>query len=81
MLFRNLMAMDAEEMIRAQPIDGVVLLARCDKTTPAHSWARPGELPAIMVTGGPMLPAGGTARSWAPAPTAARYITELRRAT
>ena len=35
MLFRNLMAMDTEEMIRAQPMDAVVLLAACDKTTPA----------------------------------------------
>lgn len=36
MLFRNLMAMDVEESIRANPIDGVILLAGCDKTTPAQ---------------------------------------------
>ena len=36
MLYRNLMAMDTEEMIRAHPLDGVVLLGNCDKTTPAQ---------------------------------------------
>ncbi len=56
MLYRNLMAMDTEEMIRAQPIDGVVLLAGCDKTTPAQLMgAASADLPAIMVTGGPMM--------------------------
>jgi len=56
MLFRNLMAMDVEEMIRANPIDGVVLLAGCDKTTPAQLMgAASADLPAILVTGGPML--------------------------
>jgi L-arabonate dehydrase len=56
MLFRNLMAMDVEEMIRANPMDGVVLLAGCDKTTPAQLMgAASADLPAIMVTGGPML--------------------------
>src|SRR5262249_32179863 len=56
MLFRNLMAMDTEEMIRAQPLDGVVLLASCDKTNPAQLMgAASADVPAIMVTGGPML--------------------------
>jgi dihydroxy-acid dehydratase len=56
MLFRNLMAMDVEEMIRGNPIDGVVLLCGCDKTTPAQLMgAASADLPAIMVTGGPML--------------------------
>jgi dihydroxy-acid dehydratase len=56
MLFRNLMAMDVEECIRANPLDGVVLLAGCDKTTPAQLMgAASANLPAIMVTGGPML--------------------------
>src|SRR5579884_104899 len=56
MLFRNLMAMDVEEMIRANPIDGVVLLSGCDKTTPAQLMgAASADIPAIMVTGGPML--------------------------
>jgi dihydroxy-acid dehydratase len=56
MLFRNLMAMDVEESIRANPIDGVVLLCGCDKTTPAQLMgAASADLPAIVVPGGPML--------------------------
>jgi L-arabonate dehydrase len=56
MLFRNLMSMDVEESIRANPIDGVVLLSGCDKTTPAQLMgAASVDLPALMVTGGPML--------------------------
>ena len=56
MLFRNLMAMDVEECIRAYPLDGVVLLCGCDKTTPAQLMgAASAGLPAIMITGGPML--------------------------
>ncbi len=56
MLLRNLMAMDVEEMIRAQPLDGVVLLCGCDKTTPAQMMgAASADIPAIVVTGGPML--------------------------
>ncbi|MEX2462076.1 MAG: IlvD/Edd family dehydratase [Paenibacillaceae bacterium] len=56
MLFRNLAAMDTEEMIRAQPLDGVVLLCGCDKTTPAQLMgAASANIPSIMVTGGPML--------------------------
>jgi dihydroxy-acid dehydratase len=56
MLFRNLMAMDVEECVRAYPLDGVVLLSGCDKTTPAMLMgAASADIPAIMVTGGPML--------------------------
>ena len=56
MLFRNLMAMDVEESITANPIDGVVLLCGCDKTTPAQLMgAASADIPSIMVTGGPML--------------------------
>ena len=56
MLCRNLAAMDTEEMIRGNPIDGVVLLTNCDKTTPAALMgAASADLPAIMVSGGPML--------------------------
>ena len=56
MMFRNLMAMDVEECIRANPLDGVVLLCGCDKTTPAQLMgAASADLPAIMVPGGPML--------------------------
>jgi dihydroxy-acid dehydratase len=56
MLFRNLVSMDVEESIRANPIDGVVLLAGCDKTTPALLMgAASCDLPTILVSGGPML--------------------------
>src|ERR1700736_6942085 len=56
MLYRNLMAMDVEEWIRAYPLDSVVLLSGCDKTTPAMLMgAASADVPAIMVTGGPML--------------------------
>ena len=56
MLFRNLVSMDVEESIRANPIDGVVLLVGCDKTTPALLMgAASCDLPAIVVSGGPML--------------------------
>jgi dihydroxy-acid dehydratase len=56
MLFRNLMAMDTEEMILGQPMDGVVLLGGCDKTLPAQLMgAASADHPAIVVTAGPML--------------------------
>src|SRR5256714_4435589 len=56
MLFRNLMAMDVEECIRAYPMDAVVLLCGCDKTTPAQLMgAASADVPAIVVPGGPML--------------------------
>ncbi|WP_308190332.1 IlvD/Edd family dehydratase [Amycolatopsis sp. GM8] len=56
MLYRNLMAMEVEELIRANPLDGVVLLSGCDKTTPAMLMAAASvDVPAVMVTGGPML--------------------------
>jgi dihydroxy-acid dehydratase len=56
MLFRNLMAMDTEEMILGQPMDGVVLLGGCDKTLPAQLMgAASADRPAIVVTAGPML--------------------------
>jgi dihydroxy-acid dehydratase len=56
MLYRNLMAMDVEESIRSYPLDGVVLLTGCDKTNPASIMgACSADIPAIVVTGGPML--------------------------
>ena len=56
MLFRNLASMDTEETIRANPIDGVVLLTGCDKTTPSTLMgACSVDLPTIVVPGGPML--------------------------
>ena len=56
MLWRNLAAMATEEMLRANPIDGVVLLGGCDKTIPALLMAAASvDLPAVVVPGGPML--------------------------
>jgi dihydroxy-acid dehydratase len=56
MLFRNLMSMDVEESLRGNPVDGVVLLTGCDKTTPAGIMgAASVGLPTMVVTGGPML--------------------------
>jgi L-arabonate dehydrase len=56
MLFRNLISMDVEESIRANPIDGVVLLCGCDKTTPALLMgAASVDLPSIVLSGGAML--------------------------
>ena len=56
MLFRNLASMDVEESIRGNPMDGVILLVGCDKTTPALMMgAASCDLPTIVVSGGPML--------------------------
>ncbi|MCG5055658.1 MAG: dihydroxy-acid dehydratase [Myxococcales bacterium] len=56
MMFRNLASMDVEETIRANPVDGVVLLVGCDKTTPALMMgAASCDLPTITLSGGPML--------------------------
>ena len=56
MLFRNLMAMETEEMIRAQPMDAVVLLGGCDKTVPAQTMAAiSANVPAVQVVSGPMI--------------------------
>ncbi|MBV9555495.1 MAG: dihydroxy-acid dehydratase [Pseudolabrys sp.] len=54
--FRNLMSMDTEEMIRAQPMDSVILMGGCDKTVPAQLMgAVSANIPAIMLIGGPMM--------------------------
>src|SRR5207248_4728986 len=56
MFFRNLMAMDTEEMIRAQPMDAVVLVGGCDKTVPAQLMgAVSAGIPAIQLVTGPMM--------------------------
>ncbi len=56
MLFRNLVAMDVEAMIRANPVDGVVLLCGCDKTTPSLIMGTAScDIPALVVSGGAML--------------------------
>jgi len=56
MLYRNMMAMELEELIRANPLDAVVVLTGCDKTTPAGLMGIASvDVPAILLTGGPML--------------------------
>lgn len=56
MLYRNLAALEIEELLRANPLDGVVLLTGCDKTTPAALMALASvDLPGLLLTGGPML--------------------------
>lgn len=78
MLYRNLVSMDVEESIRANPVDGVVLLCGCDKTTPSLVMgACSVNIPTIVVSGGPMLTGRhrglpiGTSDVW-------RYHDELR---
>ena len=79
MLYRNLMAMDVEEMIRGLPIDGVVLLAGCDKTTPAMLMgAASADLPALILTGGPQLRGNWRGEDLGSCTDCRRYWTELR---
>ncbi|MDX2649618.1 L-arabinonate dehydratase [Streptomyces sp. PA03-1a] len=57
MLYRNLLAMETEELLRSYPVDGAVLLGGCDKSTPALLMgAASADLPAVFVPAGPMLP-------------------------
>jgi dihydroxy-acid dehydratase len=57
MMFRNLMSIDVEEMVRAQPMDAVVLVGGCDKTVPAQLMgAASADVPAIQLLAGPMMP-------------------------
>jgi L-arabonate dehydrase len=79
MLYRNLMAMDVEESIRSYPLDGVVLLTGCDKTTPASLMgAASANMPAIVVTGGPMLNGHWRNRSLGSCTDCWHYHEELR---
>ena len=79
MLFRNLMAMDVEECIRANPLDSVVLLAGCDKTIPAQLMGvASANLPAIMLTGGPSQPGWFRGRQLADGTDLWHYAAELR---
>ncbi len=72
MFLRNLMAIDTEEMIRAQPCDSVVLIGGCDKTVPAQLMgAVSADVPAIQLITGRCSSATTRARCWAPAPIAA----------
>jgi dihydroxy-acid dehydratase len=79
LLYRNLMAMDVEESIRAYPFDAVVLLAGCDKTVPAELMgAASTDVPAIMVTGGPAQPAWFRGRRLGAGTDLWHYVEELR---
>lgn len=79
MLYRNLMAMDVEESIRAYPLDAVVLLGGCDKTVPAQLMgAASAGIPAIMLTGGPQQPAYFRGRQLGVGTDTWHYADELR---
>jgi dihydroxy-acid dehydratase len=79
MLFRNLMAMDVEECVRAYPLDAVVLLGGCDKTVPAQLMgAASADVPAIMVTGGPSEAAWFRGRELGAGTDLWHYADELR---
>ena len=82
MLYRNLASMDVEEAIRANPLDGVVLLTGCDKTTPACLMgACSVDLPTIVVPGGPMLNGKHQNRDIGSGTDVYRFTTELRAGT
>ena len=79
MMFRNLASMDVEESIRANPIDGVVLLVGCDKTTPALVMgAASCDLPTIAVSAGPMLNGSFRGRTIGSGTDAWRLSEEVR---
>jgi dihydroxy-acid dehydratase len=79
MLFRNLLSMEVEESIRANPLDGVVLLTGCDKTTPGCLMgAASADVPAILLTGGPQLSAHWRGETLGSCTDCRRYETELR---
>ncbi len=79
MLFRNLLSMDVEESIRANPLDGVVLLGGCDKTTPGLLMgAVSADLPTILVTGGPQLSAHWRGEVLGSCTDCRRFEVELR---
>jgi dihydroxy-acid dehydratase len=79
MLFRNLASMDVEEAIRANPLDGVVLLGGCDKTTPALLMgAASADVPAVLVTGGPQLNGNWRGEDVGSCTDCRRYQAELR---
>jgi len=82
MLYRNLLAMEAEEVLRSHPIDGAVLLGACDKTTPALIMgALSAALPFIFVPGGPMLRGQWRDQTLGSGTDAWKYWAELRAGT
>jgi dihydroxy-acid dehydratase len=82
MLYRNLLAMEAEELLRANPIDGVVLLGGCDKTVPALLMAAASaNLPAVLLPAGPMLRGYWRGETLASGSDVWKYWAELRAGT
>ncbi len=82
MMYRNLLAMDAEEALRSYPVDGVVLLAGCDKTVPALVMgATSANLPAILVPAGPMLRGNWRGQILGSGSDVWKYWTERRAGT
>lgn len=82
MLYRNLVSMDVEESITANPMDAVVLLGGCDKTTPALLMgAASADIPSILVTGGPQLKGNWKGEELGSCTDCRRYETELRAGT
>ncbi|WP_417447394.1 L-arabinonate dehydratase [Kangiella sp.] len=79
LLYRNLLAMEVEEMVRALPIDGIVLLGGCDKTTPAMLMgATSVDLPTIFLPAGPMLRGNHAGKSLGSGSDAFKYWDEKR---
>jgi len=79
MLYRNMLAMEAEELLRAHPIDGAVLMGGCDKTTPALLLgATSMDIPAIFVPAGPMLRGNWQGRTLGSGSDSWKYWDELR---
>ena len=82
MLYRNLLSMDVEESITTNPLDGVVLLGGCDKTTPALLMgAASADIPSILVTGGPQLKGNWKGEELGSCTDCRRYEVELRAGT
>ena len=82
MLYRNLAAMDVEECIRSYPVDAVVLMAGCDKTTPSLMMgAASCDIPAILVSGGPMLNGVVKGQQVGSGTAVFRWVEELKAGT
>ena len=79
MLYRNFLAMETEELIRSQPVDGVVLMGGCDKTTPGLLLgATSAGVPAIFVPAGPMLRGNWNGKTLGSGSDAWKYWDERR---
>ena len=82
MLYRNMLSMEVEELIRSHPIDGVVLMGGCDKTTPALTMgAISNNLPTIFLPAGPMLRGNYKGKYLGSGSDGWKYWDELRAGT